>query len=49
MKTEEKEYYENKLIEAKQIASDAGSSAIEYVIAVFEKIALNLKDLREEN
>ena len=39
MKTEEKEYYENKLIEAKQIASDAGSDAIEYVIAVFEKIA----------
>ena len=48
MKTEEKEYYEDKLIEAKQIVSDAGSEEKEYVIAVFEKIALNLKDLREE-
>ena len=52
MKAEEKEYYEKKLIEAKQIVSDAGADGVmqrvEYTVAVFEKIASPLCYLKDE-
>ena len=52
MNKEEMEYYERRLIEAKQIVSDAGADGVmqrvEYTVAVFEKIASPLCYLSEE-
>ena len=48
MKTEEKEYYKNKLIEAEQIARSVDFVGMESAIAVFEKIATPLCYLTAE-